>query len=389
MSLSVSAPEILKTPMSIPEKTLLGPGPSNVPDRVLKAMALPTIGHLHPEFTKVMDDVKAGIQYIFQTKNKMTLALSSTGHAGMECVMTNLIEKNDVVLIANHGIWGERAMDMARRQGGDVRELAKPAGEVFTLEEVGRALETHKPVLFFVTHAESSTGGLQGLEGIGPLCASHDCLFVVDTVASLCGVPLRADDLGIDGIYTGSQKVLGVPPGLAPISFSDKAVAKIMKRASPPTSFCLDMNWLGKYWNCFEGQGRVYHHTGPINLIYGLREGLAMIAEEGLEKCWDRHRSVAQKLYQGLEAMGLELFVSVPSSRTPTVTTVKVPEGVDWKAVTVYAMEKYKLEIAGGLGPTAGRVWRIGLMGQNAKPEKVEMALKVLKEALDHVKAKV
>jgi len=388
MSLAVAAPEALKSPLAIPEKTLLGPGPSNTPERVLKAMALPTIGHLHPEFCKVMDDCKAGIQYAFQTKNKMTLALSSTGHAGMECVMTNLIERGDVVLIANHGIWGERAMDMARRQGADIRELSKPAGETFNLEEIGAALTKHKPSLFFVTHAESSTGGLQGLEGIGALAASQNCLFAVDTVASLGGVPLRTDDLGIDVIYTGSQKVLGVPPGLAPISFSDKAVQKILSRKSPPSSFCLDINWLGQYWNCFDGKGRVYHHTGPINLIYGLREGLAILAEEGLEACWERHRMCAEKLYQGLQSMGLECFVPVAGARTPTVTTIKVPEGVDWKAVIVYAMEKYKLEIAGGLGPTAGKVWRIGLMGQNAKVEKVDLALKVLKEAIDHVKTK-
>merc|ERR1711971_643379 len=336
MSLIVTPPESLKGALTIPEKTLLGPGPSNVPERILKAMALPTIGHLHPEFCKVMDDCKAGVQYAFQTKNKMTLVLSSTGHAGMECVMTNLLEKDDVVLIANHGIWGERAMDMAKRQGADVRELAKPAGEPFNLAEIGAALEKHKPVLFFVTHGESSTGGLQGLEGIGPLCAR----------------------------------------------------AKILARQSAPISFCLDINWLGQYWNCFEGKGRVYHHTGPINLMYGLREGLAIIAEEGLEACWERHRMCAEKLHQGLKEIGLECFIAAPGARTPTVTTIKVPEGVDWKAVTVYAMEKYKLEIAGGLGPTAGKVWRIGLMGQNAKVDKVETALRVLKEAISHVKAK-
>jgi len=333
-----------------------------------------------------MDDCKAGIQYVFQTKNTMTLALSSTGHSGMECVMTNLIEKGDKVLIANNGIWGERAMDMATRQGGDVRELSKPPGEPFNLEEIGKALKTHQPIFFFTTHVESSTGGVQGLEGIGPLCASYDCLFVVDSVASLGGVPLRTDDLGIDVIYTGSQKVLAVPPGLAPISFSEKAVKRIVNRKSPPISFYLDINMLGKYWNCFEGQGRMYHHTGPINLIYGLREGLAMIAEEGLEACNERHRLAGEKLHEGLQKMGLELFVPTPCARAPTVTTIKVPQGVDWKGVIGYAMEKYKLEIAGGLGPTAGKVWRIGLMGENAKPEKVDFALKILKEAIDHVK---
>jgi alanine-glyoxylate transaminase/serine-glyoxylate transaminase/serine-pyruvate transaminase len=203
-------------------------------------------------------------------------------------------------LIANTGIWGERAMEMARRQGGDVRELSKPAGETFTLEEIGKALTAHQPVFFFTTHVESSTGAVQGLEGIGPLCASNNCLFVVDSVASLGGVPIRVDEMGIDVIYTGSQKVLAVPPGLAPISFSEKAMKRIAARKTPPISYYLDINMLGKYWNCFEGQNaRFYHHTGPINLIYGLREGLAMVAEEGLDVCWERHRMAGQKLHEG------------------------------------------------------------------------------------------
>ena len=182
---------------------------------------------------------------------------------------------------------------------GDVRELAKPAGEPFDLAEIGEALEMHKPVLFFVTHGDPSTGGLQGLEGIGSLCAGLNCLFAVDTISSLCGVPLLADALGIDAIYTGSQLVLSVPLDLAPISFSDKAVAKILARKSPTISNCLDINWLGQYWNCFEDKGHVYQHTGPINLMYGLREGLAILAEEGLEACWERHRMCAEKLHQG------------------------------------------------------------------------------------------
>lgn len=385
--LTVSPPEVLKNPIYVPEKTLMGPGPSNVCKRVLDAQALPTLGHLHPEFCKIMDECKAGIQYAFQTNNKLTLALSSTGHAGMECVMSNILEKGTVVLIAENGIWGERASDMAGRQGADVRMLSKTPGVPFTLQEIGDALKKHKPTLFFITHGESSTGVVQGLEGIGPLCHSHDCLLAVDTVASLGGSPVRADDLGIDIIYTGSQKVLGVPPGLAPISFNDKALAHIRGRKSPPTSFCFDMTMLGRYWNCFEGLGRFYHHTGPVNQVYALREGLALLAEEGLEKCLERHRLCAEKLHQGLVDMGLELFVSTPSARLPTVTTIKVPEGIDWKAVTTYAMDKYMVEIAGGLGPTAGKVWRIGVMGQNADIAKVDLVLKALKEAIEHVKS--
>jgi len=386
--MDVSPPETLKNPIHVPQKLLMGPGPSNVSQRVLNAQALPTLGHLHTEFCKIMDECKEGIRYAFQTNNAFTLAISSTGHAGMEAVMTNILERGEVVLIAENGIWGQRASDMANRQGADVRVLKKDAGVPFTLAEIGAALEQHKPVMFFVTHGESSTGCLQDLEGIGALCASHVCLFAVDTVASLGGAPLLADKLGIDVIYTGSQKVLGVPPGLAPISFSKKAIAKIMNRKTPSTSFCWDMTMLGKYWDCFEdNQPRFYHHTGPVNQVYALREGLALLAEEGLEKCWDRHRKCADRLHKGLEAMGLELFVALPAARLPTVTTIKVPEGVDWKAVTGYAMQKYLLEIAGGLGPTAGKVWRIGLMGINATDDNVDFVLKVLKEAIDQAKA--
>merc|ERR1719336_3378347 len=263
MTLDVSPPSSLEQPLHVPLKTMTGPGPSNVSDRVLQAQALPTLGHLHPEFTKIMDDVKAGVQYIFQTRNTMTFALSATGHAAMECVMTNMLEPGKTVLIANNGIWGIRSADMARRQGATVREVTTPLGSNFSLSDLEAAIKTHKPALLFVTHGESSTGVVQPLEGIGALCHKYNCLFAVDTVASLGGVPLKADELEIDVIYTGSQKVLGVPPGTAPISFSPRAVEHFKNRKNPPRSFYLDLGWLGEYWNCWPGKGRVYHHTGP------------------------------------------------------------------------------------------------------------------------------
>lgn len=337
-SLKVNAPDVLKESIVVPAKSLMGPGPSNSAQRVLNAMSLPTLGHLHPEFQKIMDDVKAGIQYVFQTKNALTLALSATGHAAMEAVMVNMLERDDVVLIANNGIWGERAGDMATRAGANVKMIKTEAGGSFFFEEIKKALETEKPKLLFVTHGESSTGVVQNLEGLGKLCHSLGVLFAVDTVASLGGVPVAADDLEIDVIYTGSQKVLGVPPGLAPISFSQRAVDAIKARKSPPQSFYLDMNWLGQYWDCFPNQARVYHHTGPVNAIYGLREGLAIVAEEGLPSLWKRHADCAQQLYEGLANLGLELFVPKASDRLPTVTTVVIPDGLDWKAVIAHAM---------------------------------------------------
>lgn len=383
--MSVVPPPSLALPINVPLKTMTGPGPSNVCDRVLQAQALPTIGHLHPEFTKIMDDIKAGVQYMFQTTNPMTLALSATGHAAMECVMVNMLEAGTVILVANNGIWGQRSQDMARRQDADVREVTTPTGSNFSLSELEAAVVQHKPAILFVTHGESSTGVVQPLEGIGAMCHAHNCLFAVDTVASLGGVPVKADELEIDVIYTGSQKVLGVPPGTAPISFSPRAVEHFKKRKTPPRSFYLDIGWLGEYWNCWPDKGRVYHHTGPVNTMYGLREGLAILAEEGLENCWKRHRVCADHLQAGLMEMGLEMFVPEPSARLPTVNTIKVPAGVDWKAVTDYCMLHHMIEISGGLGPTAGKVWRIGVMGNNADVKTVNRVLSALKEALNSV----
>jgi len=382
MTLDVSPPAGLAEPINVPLKTLAGPGPSNVSDRVLQAQALPTLGHLHPEFCKIMDDIKSGVQYIFQTKNTMSLALSATGHAAMECVMTNMLEPGKTVLIANNGIWGIRSADMARRQGATVKEITTPTGTCFTFAQIEAGIKEYKPDLLFVTHGESSTGVLQPLEGLGPLCHANNCLLAVDTVASLGGAPLKADDLEIDVIYTGSQKTLGVPPGTAPISFSPKATEAFKARTRPPCSFYLDLGWLGEYWNCWPDKGRVYHHTGPVNSMYGLREGLAMVAEEGLENVWRRHRLCADHLQTGLREMGLEMFVPDPKARLPTVNTIKIPDGVNWQAVTGYCMKNHLVEISGGLGPSAGKVWRIGVMGNNANIKTVSKVLGALREAL-------
>lgn len=364
----------------------MGPGPSNCDERVLRAQALPTLGHLHPEFTHIMDEIKAGVQYIFQTNNPMSLALSCTGHGAMEAVMVNMLQQGTKILIADNGIWGQRSADMARRHGGDVRTVEAAAGTSFSLSQIEVAIKEHQPEILFVTHGESSTGVRQNLDGIGALCHAHNCLFAVDTVASLGGVPVMADQLQIDVIYTGSQKVLGVPPGLSPISFSPRAVTWFEARTSPPISFYLDLGWLGQYWDCFPGKPRVYHHTGPVNAMYGLREGLAIFAEEGLENSWTRHRICADRLHSGLADLNLEMFVEDPESRLPTVNTIKVPEGLDWKAVIDHCMKNHQVEIAGGLGPTAGKVWRIGVMGNNANIKTVNKVLDALEDALKHVR---
>ncbi|KAK4023801.1 hypothetical protein OUZ56_009200 [Daphnia magna] len=380
MAVDYQPPECLSKPIEVPSKLLMGAGPSNAAENVLRAGSLPLLGHLHTEFVQIMDDVKQGIQYAFQTKNNLTLAISGTGHAGMEAALCNLIERNDVVLIGINGIWGERAADMANRQGADVRTLTKTAGENFKMGEIEAALVQHKPAIFFLAQGESSTGVVQPIEGVGALCSKYGCLLLVDAVASLGGEPFYMDRWQVDVVYTGSQKVLGAPPGTAPISFGPRAVAKIAARKTPISSFYFDMNWLGNYWGC-DSQPRKYHHTAPISSIYALREALALLANEGLENSWNRHRQCRDRLINGLAKLNLKPLASDPAARLTCITAIQVPDGVDWKSVTTHAMSM-RVEIAGGLGSTAGRIWRVGLMGQNATDERVDRVLDVLAESI-------
>ncbi|XP_045112123.1 alanine--glyoxylate aminotransferase-like isoform X2 [Portunus trituberculatus] len=379
--LRVHQPECLKQPINVPSKLLMGPGPSNSPPRVHQAMLNPLLGHLHPEFIQIMDEVKEGLRYLFQTRSEVVCCVSGTGHAGMDTTMCNLLEPGDVILIAENGIWGERAADMATRHGAVVRTIKKPAGDVFSLGELEAALEQHKPAVLFLVQAESSTGALQPIEGVGLLCQKYNTLLAVDAVASLGGVPFFMDDWGVDVVYTGTQKVISAPPSMAPISFSHRAMARVNARQIPIHSFYSDMTWLANYWGC-DGSPRKYHHTGPVSSVYALREALSLVCEEGLESLWTRHAACAQRLHDGLTALGLQLYISDPAKRTPTVTTIKVPEGVDWMSVTKYFMTKYQVEISGGLGPSAGQVWRVGLMGYNCTLDNVDRVLTIMKEAL-------
>ncbi|XP_073437319.1 alanine--glyoxylate aminotransferase [Dendrobates tinctorius] len=371
----------LQQPLHVPQRLMLGPGPSNVPPRVQAAGAQQVIGHMHPEMFQIMDDIKLGIQYAFQTRNALTLAVSGSGHCAMETAIFNVVEKGDVVLVASKGIWGERAADIAQRIGADVRLLTKPPGEGFTLKEIEKGLAEHKPSLFFITHGESSSGVVQPLNGIGDLCHRYNCLLLVDSVASLGGAPIYMDQQGIDILYSGSQKVLNAPPGTAPISFSDAASKKIFSRKTKPPSLYIDLTWLSNYWGC-DGKPRIYHHTGPVTNFYTLREGLAILAEKGLEHSWEIHRENALKLYKGLEDLGLKLFVKDPALRLPTVTTICVPDGYDWKDITTYIMKNHNIEITGGLGPSSGKVLRIGLMGYNSTKANVDRVLNALRDAL-------
>ncbi|XP_065198418.1 alanine--glyoxylate aminotransferase-like [Sycon ciliatum] len=384
MSSSCRPPDpALLRPLEIPQKTLLGPGPSNCPPRVLAASARPVLGHLHGEFVTVMSDVQAGLRYAFQTQNEITFVVDGSGHAGMEVTLGNLVDVGDVVLVATNGLWGQRASNLVTRLGGVPKQLTKPVGEVFSADEVETALKAHRPSVMFITQGESSAGTLQPVESLGSLCRLYNCLLVVDTVASLGAVPFFTDRWGVDAVYTGSQKVLNCPSGLAPVSFSPRAWRKYCARKKPLASFYFDLRELGTYWAFPGGGSRKYHHTASINSYYALREGLSIVAEEGLETMWERHASNAQRLWSGVERMNMSMAVANKHNRLPTVNVITVPKGVSWKAVSDYANKEYRLEIAGGLGPSAGKVWRVGLMGYNCTRDNVDLVLRVLKEAME------
>lgn len=381
--LLVAPPEALLKPLVVPSRLLLGPGPSNLAPRVLAAGGLQMIGHMHKEMYQIMDEIKQGIQYVFQTRNPLTLAVSGSGHCVLETAVVNLLEPGDPFLVGVNGIWGQRAAEIGERVGARVHPMTKDPGGHYTLQEVEEALAQHKPVLLFLTHGESSSGVLQPLDGYGDLCRRYNCLLLVDSVASLGGVPIHMDQQGIDVLYTGSQKVLNGPPGTSLISFSDKAKNKIYTRKTKPYSFYMDVKWLANFWGC-DNKPRTYHHTTPVIGLYGLRESLALIAEKGLENSWRQHREATAYLQGRLQGLGLQLFVKDPALRLPTVTTVTVPAGYDWRDIVSYLMDNFSIEITGGLGPSLGKVLRIGLLGYNATRENADRVTEALQQALQH-----
>ncbi|HIK31441.1 MAG TPA: alanine--glyoxylate aminotransferase family protein [Oscillatoriales cyanobacterium M59_W2019_021] len=363
--------------LQMPDRLLLGPGPSNAHPAVLQAMSTPPVGHLDPTFLALMDEIQSLLRYVWQTQNPMTIAVSGTGTAAMEATIANSVQPGDIVCVGVAGYFGNRLVDMARRYGGDVRTISKPWGDVFSLEELRQALETYCPAILALVHAETSTGARQPLEGVGELCREFGCLLLVDTVTSLGGVPIFLDEWGVDLAYSCSQKGLGCSPGASPFTMSPKAWEKLQQRPNKVPNWYLDMTLLGKYW----GSERMYHHTAPINLYYGLREALRLIAEEGLENCWQRHQQNAEYLWEQLEMLGLIPHVA-REFRLPTLTTVRIPDGVDGKAISGKLLQEYNIEIGGGLGELAGQVWRVGLMGYNSRKESVDRLISALKEVL-------
>lgn len=378
MNYIVSDAHRIDTPqLDMPPRLLLGPGPSNAHPRVLQALGMRQVGHLDPTFVQCMDDIQELLRYLFQTNNELTLPVSGTGSAGMETAVANIVEPGDVVLVGCVGYFGLRIAEMAGRYGGDVRQIEKAWGEVFTLDELRAALEEHRPAVLALVQGETSTGVNQPLEGIGDLCHEYDCLLLVDTVASLGGVPFFTDEWGIDIVYTGSQKCISCPPGVAPVTFSPRAVEKLNNRKTKVANWYLDLTLLRDYW----GPARKYHHTAPINMNYALREALRLITKEGLAAMWSRHQASAELLWEGMAELGLSCHVA-PEHRLHSLTTVRVPDSVDPKLVTSRLLNEYNIEIANGLGQLAGKVWRVGLMGFNSRPENVLALLAALKAVL-------
>jgi alanine-glyoxylate transaminase/serine-glyoxylate transaminase/serine-pyruvate transaminase len=365
--------------LNMPPRILLGPGPSNTHTRVRQAAGAPLVGHLDPAFVSLMEEVKELLRYTFQTDNEITLPISGTGSAAMEASLANTIEPGDVVLVGIIGYFGERIAEMAGRYRADVRLIEQEWGKVFSLDELRAGLEKHRPAILALVHGETSSGACQPLEGVGELCREYDCLLLVDTVASLGGVPFYADDWQVDIVYSGAQKCLSAPPGVSPITFSPRAIDKIKNRKTKVANWYLDVTLLMSYW----GSHRVYHHTAPINLNYALREALRLLAEEGLAQRWARHRQTTELLWGSLAEAGLSCFIPDPGIRLISLTTVQVPDGVDAKMVAGRLLNEYNIEIAGGFGPLAGKVWRVGLMGYNSRRENVTLLVEALRQILN------
>lgn len=362
----------------IPQRLLLGPGPSPVPERVRRAMALPLLGHMDPDFLAIVDDVQAKLRQLFGTSNPLTFPVSGTGSAGMQMSLANFVEPDDLVLVVVEGVFGQRLKDAAARLGARVNAVEVPMGAVVSLARLQEELDAHPhtPVVV-VVKAETSTGVLQPLEGWADAVHAHGALLMVDAVTALGGMPVDVDRMGFDVVFSGTQKCLAAPPGLAPMTVSPRALEKLSRRKHPVPSWYFDLDAIARYL----GHQRAYHHTAPISMIYALDEALSLLVEEGLDAAYARHLRVAESLWAGLEAMGLELMVP-RDHRLTTVTTVKVPDGLDERAVRDRLLTRHHIEIAGGLGAWSGKIWRIGVMGDGARLDNMMALLAALHECL-------
>ena len=366
-------------PLSPTGRLLLGPGPSTVHPRVTEALAKPMVGHLDPQFLDIMNEIQAGLRRLWRTENRLTIAVSGTGSAGMEAGFANLVEPGDEVLVCVNGVFGGRMADIVERIGGVLHRIERPWGEVFEPEEIRTALEKHPGTkVLAIVHAETSTGAWQPLEEIGRICRESKRLLLADCVTSLGGLPVEVDAWGIDCAYSGTQKCLSCPPGLAPVTFSERALEKSRARRTKCVSWYLDLSMIEKYWT--DGQ-RAYHHTAPISMNYALHQALALIDEEGLEARWKRHAEMSRALVAGVEALGFRLFAQ-EGHRLPMLNSVWLPEGLDDAAGRRALLEGFDIEVGGGLGAVAGKIWRIGLMGESSRPQHVLQFLGALEAVL-------
>lgn len=363
-----------------PQRILMGPGPSDVPSRVLLAMARPTIGHLDPAFILFMDALKDLLRKTFLTKNKLTFPVSGPGSAGMELCFANLVEPGDQVLVCVNGVFGQRMVENVKRLGGVPIIVEDKWGRAVDPQKVKEVLSRNSSIrLMAMVHAETSTGVNSDIKTLAEIAKAFNVLTIVDTVTSLGGIEVRVDDWQLDAVYSGTQKCLSAPPGLSPVTFSEEALAKVKRRKNPVTSWFFDLNLIMNYWD--GDQGRAYHHTAPINNLYGLHETLLILHEEGLENAWERHYTQHQQLKSGLEPLGLEFIVPV-EERLPQLNAVLIPSHVNDLEVRKTLLEKYSLEIGAGLGPLQGKIWRIGLMGQSCNMQHVLYCISALKESV-------
>jgi len=375
--MSIPAPTVGELAPAV--RLLLGPGPSPVHPRVYRAMTTPQLGHLDPQFLVIMNEVQAQLRFAFQTANPFTIAVSGTGSAGMEAALVNVIEPGDTVVICAAGVFGNRMADIVGRCGGKLVKLEVPWGQVFPHAAIEEALKKHAPVKAVgIVHAETSTGAQQPMDGLGKLCHAHGALLVVDTVTSLGGVPVEVDGWEADAVYSGTQKCLSCPPGLAPFTLSPRALDAVRARRTKVQSWYLDAGMVADYWA--EGK-RVYHHTAPITMVYALREALRLVCEEGLEPRFARHRRNAAALIAGFAALGAKPL-SADGQRLPSLNAVTPPEGIDEAAVRKYVLAEHDIEIGGGLGPLAGKLWRIGLMGYGSSQANVLAVLSAIEQGM-------
>ena len=368
------------TPFIPPIRTLMGPGPSDVHPRILEAMSRPTIGHLDPAFVGMMEETKTMLQYAFQTENALTMPVSAPGSAGMETCFANLVEPGDKVIVCQNGVFGGRMKENVERCGGIAIMVQDKWGDAVDPAKLEQALEENKDakIVAFV-HAETSTGAQSDAKTLVEIAHKHDCLTIVDAVTSLGGTELRVDDWGIDSIYSGTQKCLSCTPGLSPISFNERALEKVKNRSSKVQSWFLDLNLVMGYWG--SNQQRSYHHTAPVNSLYGLHEALVMLQDEGLENSWDRHYKNHLELKAGLEGLGIS-FIVEEKSRLPQLNAVTIPDGANDAEVRGRLLNEFNLEIGAGLGDLAGKVWRIGQMGFASNPKNIAYCISALTKVL-------